>query len=146
MKTIATTAVIALTLFSFVGSSLASAETGDPCSDKNSNMETRECCAKEQARVNLEADSLANQIAADFRKGAQYPAMVGVVADLLRKTASAVTQSQKTWKAYRDQRCRAVEYAWTTGSGAGTAYETCMFELGRARLRELRSAFDSSLH
>jgi len=109
-------------------------------------MEMRECYAREQARVTAEADSLADKIAAEFRKEAQDPAADGVVADTLGKAASAVTNSQTTWKAYRDQHCSAVEYSWTTGSGAGTAYEACMFELGQARLRELRSAFGSSLH
>jgi uncharacterized protein YecT (DUF1311 family) len=145
MKTIATAAVITLTIL-YWNSFPASAETSDPCANKGSNAEERECYSREQARVSLEADSLANQIAATFRKDAQDPAWRGVVADMLRKTASAVTQSQKTWKAYRDQHCRAVEYSWTTGSAAGTAYESCMFELGQARLRELRSSFDSSLH
>jgi len=146
MKTIANTAVMALALSFFVSLSLASAETDDPCSKKNSNMEMRECYSREQARVNAETDSLAEKIAADLRKGAQDPVMEGVVADLLRKAASAVTQSQKTWKSYRDQHSSAVEYSWTTGSGAGTVHEACLFELGQARLRELRSAFDSSLH
>jgi uncharacterized protein YecT (DUF1311 family) len=146
MKIIATTAIIALTLSSLGGSPLASAKTSDPCSNENSNMEMRECYAREQARVTAEADSLADKIAAEFRKEAQDPAADGVVADTLGKAASAVTNSQTTWKAYRDQHCSAVEYSWTTGSGAGTAYEACMFELGQARLRELRSAFGSSLH
>jgi uncharacterized protein YecT (DUF1311 family) len=146
MKIIATAAVITLTASSFLGAPLASAEASDPCSNKNSNMEMRECYAREQARVTAEADSLADRIAAEFRKEAQDPAADGVVADTLRNAASAVTGSQKAWKAYRDQHCSAVEYSWTTGSGAGTAYEACMFEFGQVRLRELRSAFDSFLH
>jgi uncharacterized protein YecT (DUF1311 family) len=145
MKTIAAIAALTLTVFS-LGSPLASGETSDPCSNKNSNMEMRECYAREQARVTAEANSLADKIAAEARKEAQDPAAQGVVADTLRKAAAAVTSSQTTWKTYRDQHCRAVEYSWTTGSGAGTAYEACMFELGEARLRELRSAFDSFLH
>jgi len=86
-------------------------------------MEMRECYAREQARVNLETDSLASKIANEFRKEAQDPVAKGVATDTLSKAAAAVTQSQKTWKDYRDQHCSAVEYSWTTGSGAGTAYE-----------------------
>lgn len=146
MKNFVALTFMTLTLSTCVGPSLANAESVDPCGNKNSNMEIRECYAKEQTRVNLEADLLASKIAADLGKEAEDPVSKVGVADLLRKAAAAVTQSQKTWKAYRNEHCQAVEYTWTTGSGAGTAYEACMFELGQARLRELRSAFDSFLH
>ena len=128
MKNFAALAFITLTLSTCAGPSLANAESVDPCGNKKSNMEMRECYAKEQARVNLEADLLANKIAANLRNEAEDPVGKGVVADLLRKGVSAVTRSQTTWKAYRDQHCRAAEYVWTTGSGAGTAYEACMLD------------------
>jgi uncharacterized protein YecT (DUF1311 family) len=122
----------------------ANAQSGDPCEKKTSNMEMRECYARAGARVNAETDTLAKRIADEFGREAQNPVNAPVVADLLRKAASSVMQSQKTWKDYRDQHCSAVEYSWTTGSGAGTAYEACLFELGQARLRELRSAFEEA--
>lgn len=145
MKTIASAAVITLALSSLAGLSPASAESDDPCGGKNSNMEMRECYAREQRQINVATDLLANKIAGQFRNEAKDPMAKGDVADTLRKAASAVEQSQKTWKAYRDQHCSAVEYSWTTGSGAGTAYEACMFQLGQARLRELRSDFHLEL-
>jgi uncharacterized protein YecT (DUF1311 family) len=105
----------------------------------------RECYTKEQTRVNLEADSLANRIVVSLQKEAQDPEG-GIGTDMLRKAASGVMRSQATWKIYRNQHCSAVEESWTTGSGAGAAFEQCMFELGQARLRELRSAFNAWLH
>lgn len=141
MKTIPA-ALISLTLFWVIASFPATAESRDPCSSKNSNREIRECYAAEQARVNAETDLLASSIADQFRNDAKDPLAKGVVADTLRKAAAAVDQSQKTWKAFREQHCSAVEYSWTTGSGAGTAYEVCMFQLGQARLQQLRSDFN----
>jgi len=113
-------------LVCFFGPLRAGAQSGDPCSDKNSNVEMRDCYSKQQARVNAEADLLANNITAQFRKLAQDPALGPNETDLLRKAASAVTRSQETWKAYRDQHCRAVAYSWTSGTGSGTAYESCL--------------------
>ena len=139
MKTIAAVAVI---LVWSVGPPGVSAQSGDPCGDKNSNVEMRACYAKEQARVNADTDLLASNITARFRKLAQDPALGSNESELLRKAASAVTRSQETWKVYRDQHCRAVAYSWTTGTGSGTAYESCLFRLGQARLEELRSAFN----
>jgi len=102
----------------------------------------RECYAREQARVNADTDSLASDIAAEFRKLAQDPALGPNVTDSMGKAASEVERSQETWRAYRDQHCSAVAYSWTIGSGAGTAYQQCLFRLGQARLQELRSGFN----
>jgi uncharacterized protein YecT (DUF1311 family) len=144
MKATASAGILTLILSSFANIAIARAESSDPCGTKNSNMEMRECYGKEQVRVNAETDILANKIVAGLRKEAQDEG--GVVADLLRKAADAVARSQTTWKSYRDQHCSAVEYSWTTGSCAGTAHESCMFELGQARLRELRSSFGPDPH
>ena len=105
-------------------------------------MEMRECYGREQKHITDETDLLAAEIAAQFRKEAQESKADIGVADPLLKAASAVEQSQRTWKTYRDQHCDAVAYSWTTGSGASTAHEACMFQLGQARLRELRTDFN----
>jgi len=102
----------------------------------------RECYTAEQVRINKTVDLLAEKIAAHLRKDASTDsASDNVVAEILRKAALELTQSQKTWKTYRDHHCNAVMYTWTTGSGAGAAHQACMLQLGQARLRELRSAF-----
>lgn len=134
--------VAASILVCFVGPPRAGAQSSDPSRDKNSNVEMRACYSNEQARVDADTDSLASNITARFRKLAQDPALGPNAADLLQKAADAVTRSQQIWKAYRDQHCRAVAYSWTTGSGSGTAYESCMFRLGQARLAELHTAFN----
>jgi len=92
--------------------------------------------------VNAEADSLANEIAARFRREADSPMLGSGASSELRKAASAVAESQRTWKAYRDQHCEAVMHSWAGGSGAGTAYEHCMFNQGRMRVQQLRSDFN----
>ena len=98
MKTLAV--VAAFILVCFVGPPRTGAQSGDPCSDKNSNAEMRDCYSKEQARVNAETDLLASSITARFRKLAHATALGPTETDLLRKAASALTRSQETWKAY----------------------------------------------
>jgi uncharacterized protein YecT (DUF1311 family) len=116
----------------------------DPCGNKKSNVEMHLCYSKEQARVNAEADSVANELAAKFRRDAHNPVFGSGASSELRKAASAVAKSQRTWKAYRDQHCDGVMHSWTGGSGAGTAYEGCMFNQGWRRVQELRSDFNLS--
>jgi uncharacterized protein YecT (DUF1311 family) len=103
----------------------------------------RQCYYREQIRVNAEADSLAARFAAKLRGDAQNRENGQVANDALERAATEIAQAQQTWKDYRDHHCMAVEYSWTTGSGAGTANEACLFNLGRQRVRELHSAFDS---
>lgn len=145
METVAVAGMVTLVLACLVASGQERAKSDDPCGDKSSNAEMRECYGSEQKRVSAEADSLANKIAVGFRKEARDPAYAGVDADILQKGAAAVVDSQKAWKAYRDMHCRAVQCGWTSGSGAGTAYESCMFELGKERLANLRSSFGDIL-
>jgi uncharacterized protein YecT (DUF1311 family) len=118
--------------------------TQDPCADKDySNSELRQCYSKEQSRVNAEADELAKEMAADFRHAAKDKELGNshISESLLRKAALEVLQSQNAWKASRDHLCNALFYSYTTGSGAGTAYEKCMYSLGRSRQRELEASF-----
>ena len=147
MKNFGNAAIVILVLLSFIASTSAATEPDDPCRDegyKKSNRETRECYSREQVRVTTETDSRANKIAYGLRQEARdfearFPRTV--VGEMLRRAASAVVRSQKTWKIYSAQHCKAVEYTWTTGSGAGTAYERCMFQLGKERLGLLQSEF-----
>ena len=142
MKTFLAVIVI-LVLCCFIHSAGAEDKSTDPCRDKNSNAETRECYTKEQLRVNAEVDSLVREIAAKYRKDARgFDKESTVVSGAMRETAFMVMQSQRTWKIYRNQHCRAVMLSLDIGSGAGTAHEQCMFELGQARLKELRTAFN----
>jgi len=85
---------------------------------------------------------LAQQLAEKLLSEAKDPTEGPIVNGLLEKASSGVALSQKTWKSYRDEYCGSVADSWTTGSGAGTAYERCMFQLGKARLKQLRSDFD----
>ena len=142
MKDILAAAVVTLCVLTFVVGVSARQESDDPCYKRSSNVEMRECYRKEQVRVSAQAESLTNKIADKFRKDAQDPKFEGPVAEALRKAASSVIQSQKTWRAYRDQHCKAVAYSFTNGTGAGTAYESCLLQLGQERLRELQTAFE----
>ena len=112
---------------------------GDPCRNEDSNVAMRECYTREQEIVNSEADSLAKKLAAELRKEAQdFRTTSWVVSDLVLKAGLQITRSQATWREYRDQYCKAVMYRLTTGTGAGTAYEDCLYKLGKARLQELQ--------
>lgn len=118
---------------------LARGQSNDPCANRQSNREIRECYAAEQVRANARVDALVNEIISSLHKEAKRS---DVPDHLLRKAESTLSESQKTWKDYSDQHCRAVELTWTTGSGAGTAYEACMFRLARQRIRDLRHDFN----
>lgn len=135
------TLIVFFLLFTPMGT--AGSTATDPCEKEVSNMDLRICYSKEQRRINARADSLASAFSSRLRKdAADYDARGdNVVADLLRKTARELSRSQQSWKAYRDQQCKAVAYSYTTGSGAGTAYEACMFQLGQDRVRELQDSF-----
>jgi uncharacterized protein YecT (DUF1311 family) len=111
-----------------------------------SNVEMRECYTREQLRVNKEADWLASSIAAALRREAASPDAGKDSVDSpkeLRAAASGLDASQLSWRAYRDQYCRAVMSSWTFGSGAGTAFEECLFKVGEERVDEMRRDFDA---
>ena len=141
MKALAIVSVVAVTCVT-PAALQAQANGPDPCRNKETAIDTRECYTREQARVNAEVDRLANALAADMRKQASDPLMGAAASDLLRKGAAAVAQSQGTWRTYRDQHCRAVAFSWTTGSGAGTAQESCRLQLAHARIKELNESFN----
>ena len=114
-----------------------SGNSSDPCRQVQPNADEGKCYAREQTRINVQLDVLVSRYVSDLQHGAAIKAKDEVVADLLRKSATALASSQASWKVYREQYCKAVEYSYTTGSGAGIAYESCMYELGQKRAREL---------
>lgn len=135
-------AMFALSVFCSVSSAFPNVDSDDPCRNEQSNVEIRACYSKKQLRANRDADKLAKEIATDFRKEAgDFPTSKGI-SESLRKAAAGVDSSQKLWREYRDQHCEAVADSWTSGSGAGAAYEKCLLQLGRERLLELRSSFN----
>lgn len=142
MKTFSVVTIVTLSFWSLT---LAGSTPDNPCENRPSNVEIGQCYATEQVRVTAEADLLANKVAAQFRKESQDSSS-GVEAEELRKAAFAVLQSQKSWKAYRDQHCNAVGLSFTTGSGAGIANSSCMLKLGQQRMQILREDFGSWLH
>lgn len=134
------TASIFLTLM-FVAPAFA--QQPDPCAKQDSNAAMRNCYSKEKSAVDAEINSLVAKIVADFRSGAKEFSGEGhdVVAQCLLRGASKVEQSQAAWKKYRQLHCGALADSYTTGSGAGTAYEECAFRVGTERLKELKVSF-----
>lgn len=108
-----------------------------------SNKEMRDCYAREQQRSNENADTLVGEIASKLRESAQDAGNGPVINVALQDAASKLLESQKMWRMYRDKHCEAVGSSWTTGSGAGTAYEECMFNLAQQRIKALRHDFDA---
>ena len=139
MKALAMSTVVAVTC---VWAGGVRAQDTNPCGNKDTAIDTRECYTREQTRVNAEADKLATSLATDMRKQAGDATLGAAASDLLRKGAAAVLQSQTAWKSYRDQHCQAVAFSFTTGSGAGTAHESCLLQLAQARMNELKGAFN----
>ena len=111
----------------------------DPCEHQSGNVPMRECYSSHNAQLTREADLLVDKIASQLRDGARgYDAVVG---GALRQAASNVTESQRSWKAYRKQSCSALLNYFTTGSGAETAYQKCEFELAQERVKSLKGWF-----
>ena len=140
MKTYGFSACI---LFAFLLIAPASAQS-DPCDRRGyDNVERRNCYSTEKSEVSAQIDSLVAKITADFRRDAEQLGRRGdvVVAQCELRAASKVEQSQALWRKYRERHCSAILESYTTGSGAGTAYEECEFRLGRERLKELRTSF-----
>ena len=131
-------------LFAFLLIAPASAQS-DPCDRQDySNVEMQDCYSKEKSKVNAQIDSLVAKITADFRRDAEQLRRQGddVVAQCELRAASKVEQSQALWRKYRERHCNAIVESYTSGSGAGTAYEKCEFRLGTERLKELRTSFE----
>jgi uncharacterized protein YecT (DUF1311 family) len=123
----------------------ALAKPKDPCVNPRhySNREMRDCYGREQQRANADADTLVKEIVSQLRESAQDATNGPVVNGALRDAASKLLKSQQSWTIYRDEHCHAVGSSWTTGSGAGTAYEECMFNLAQQRIKALRRDFDA---
>lgn len=113
----------------------------DPCRTKQSNVDMRGCYTKEHTQVDAQLNSYVGKIATALAEVTRKHKNSTVSDDVLRKSAAGVRTSQKAWNNYRDDYCTSVEDSYTTGSGAGTAYEECMFHLGQARLQELHRYF-----
>lgn len=116
------------------------ATPADPCKSQHyCNVELRQCYTREQEKATLEVKELVGEIASDFRK--DDPILGPVIAGELHKAAKAVEVSQNSWAIYRKRHCEAIEFSYTTGSGAGTAHEECMYRLARQRIAELKTDF-----
>lgn len=143
IKIMAATAFATFVLCGFFALASDKGSTEHPCDNKNlSNVELRQCYFKAQSRVNAEVDERAEEMAAHFRHDAKDEIYESrVISEAYRNASSEVLQSQRAWKVYRDHLCNAVFYSYETGSGAGAAYEKCMYKLGRSHQRELEAAF-----
>jgi hypothetical protein len=102
-----------------------------------------ECYTKAQVIANKRADDLAARAAANLRGiTPKQKAFYGpVIVQCLEDAAKQIDASQSAWRTYRDQYCNAIASAYTTGSGAGTAMEECLYTIASARVRQLRLDF-----
>jgi uncharacterized protein YecT (DUF1311 family) len=110
-----------------------------------SNAEMNECYSKAQIRMNKKADEIAARIAKDLRTiSPKEKALYGsAIVQMLEDAAQKIDTSQIHWRAYRDDYCNAITLSYTTGSGAGTAYEHCLYSTAAARVRQLLDDFPS---
>jgi len=113
----------------------------NPCPDlaNSSNAAMRECYTKAQIDMNKRADEIAARFAEHLRtispkeRALSSPEIVQMLEDAAQK----IDTSQAHWRAYRDDYCHAVALSYTTGSGAGTAYESCLYTTAAARVHQL---------
>jgi uncharacterized protein YecT (DUF1311 family) len=132
-------------LLSSVGAFNASAQR-DPCPHSfavSSNTEMRECYTKAQIDMNKRADEIAARIAKNLHTiSPKDKALYGyVIVQSLEDAAQKIGSSQIHWRAYRDDYCNAIGSSYTTGSGAGTAYEQCLYNSATARVHQLLDDF-----
>lgn len=144
MKTFAIGFVVAFGLLS-QSAPAVNTSAHDPCRTTQSNVDMRECYTKAHVQVEAQLNSYVRKIATALTEATHKHRSSTVPDDILRKAASRVAESQKAWNTYRADYCTSVEDSYTTGSGAGTAYEECMFHLAQARLQELHRYFGSWL-
>ncbi len=117
----------------------------DPCPDgpNASNAEMRECYTKAQIDMNKKADEIAARIAANLRtisrkEKAHYSSEI---VQMFEGAAQKIDSSQTHWRAYRDDYCNAVALSYTSGSGAGTVFERCLYSTAAARVHQLLDDF-----
>jgi len=99
------------------------------CSDKGSQVEIGACVQQDVDRVEA-----ALRIAQDI-------AMAGAreLDEVTERDVAvpALEAAQKSWAAYREAQCNAIGASFGGGSGTGIAIQSCLVELGRARVKEL---------
>jgi uncharacterized protein YecT (DUF1311 family) len=115
---------------------------GQDCEKKPSNYDTRQCYIAKETKANAKVEDLVKRIAANYRSAANEERFKdSAVRESLLQAAATLEKSQSDWKSYQNSHCKAVELSWTTGSGAGTAAERCMYQTAIARWRQLRVDF-----
>jgi len=129
-------------LLFFLPPTFASGQSSDSCSvDGLANAERRLCYSKALQKLNSKVELTVKDFISQFRVGAADRSESPVAAGEYLKAAATMVSSQRLWKKYREQHCQAVAHSYTTGSGAGTAYEACRFRVTQERLVELHNAF-----
>jgi uncharacterized protein YecT (DUF1311 family) len=129
-------------LWFVLSSTLTYCQSAGPCGVNGlANAERRLCYSKALQKLNTEVNLTVSDLISQLRPGSEDRRKSTAVADELRKAAAAMKRSQRLWEKYREQHCEAVAHRYTTGSGAGTAYEACRFRVTQERLAELRQAF-----
>jgi len=96
--------------------------------------------------MNKKADEIAVRIADNLRTiSPKEKALYGpIIVQLTEDAAQQIDISQTHWRTYRDEYCNAIMLSYTTGSGAGTAYEQCLYNTAKARVHQLLDDFPSS--
>jgi Lysozyme inhibitor LprI len=134
----------------FASPFLCYAQKNDPCVETMtfSNAESRDCYWKEQIAMNKLADDLAAHATTRLRGTSpkQKEIYGPVVLQALEDAARNLEDSQVSWHKFRDQYCDAVKFSYTTGSGAGTAMEECLYTTALARVRQLQRDFPEESH
>jgi uncharacterized protein YecT (DUF1311 family) len=98
---------------------------------------------KAQILMNKKADEIADRIAKDLRTISPKDRALysSEIVQMLEDAAQKIDTSQTHWRVYRDDYCNAIMSSYTTGSGAGTAYEQCLYRTAAARVRQLLDDF-----
>jgi uncharacterized protein YecT (DUF1311 family) len=93
--------------------------------------------------MNKKTDEIAARIAYNLRtiSPREKALSSSEIIQMLRDAAQKIDSSQAQWKAYRDDYCDAIALSYTTGSGAGTAYERCLYSTAATRVHQLLDDF-----
>ncbi len=113
---------------------LAAALASTNCDAAQSNVEMKECAARELAHVDAALNRQYNQTLAKMRnvdKG--YP----ITADKRPGFAATLLASQRAWLTFRDAQCTIEGYSMRGGTGEGLVVATCKAAMTAERTKAL---------
>ena len=116
----------------------APALADDPpgCENASSNIEIGFCTQAAYEKADKELNAIWPKVLAYIDTQGDY-----VPADALKAWKADIIAAQRSWVAFKESDCAAVEYEWWGGSGAGIAETSCLYGHTADRVADLTSRY-----